>query len=75
MSSHPTILFRIRPTTYGSGPYHPAILQPDGRRSVWYWSNITLETRGEAYDWAARAIFDAEAEAQLIVNRWNLSAL
>lgn len=57
-------------TTYGPGPFHPAVR--DSRGSVWFWPNITYETEDEAVDWANTMLSDAEREAQTVVDLWNI---
>jgi hypothetical protein len=56
-------------TTYGSGPFHPAIAN-DGE--VYYWPNITYPTEDEAFTRADKALADAIAAADAVVNGWNI---
>jgi len=60
----------IMPTTYGLGPFHPAISTNAG---VWYWPNITYPTEEEAYLRAAEIVDDAIAQLQATVHGWNIA--
>jgi hypothetical protein len=61
--------FRSYATTYGTGPFHPAIR--DGR-DVWYWPNRTFMLEDDAYEAASLAIKDAWDAAQAVAKEWNV---
>jgi len=56
-------------TSYGSGPFHPAIRQG---RGLFYWPNRTFETEDEAQMTAQLALDDAYNAANALVVHWNL---
>lgn len=57
------------PTSYGIGPFHPAIR--NGNR-LWYWPNITFPTEDEAYRRAMICLSDAIQPASAVIDRWNI---
>lgn len=63
------LFFRQYATTYGTGPFHPAIQSDSG---VWYWPNITKATEQEAYEHAALALKEAYNAANAISQCWNV---
>ena|SRR5215469_1484441 len=63
------IEFATYATTYGAGPYHPAITT---RYSVAYWPNITFGNEDEAYAYASKALSDAYQAAANVANQWNI---
>lgn len=58
-------------TTYGLGPFYPAI--SIGSR-LWYWHELPHETEDEAYLCAAAFAKEAEDEANHVVSGWNVTA-
>ena len=59
----------IVPTTYGLGPFHPAIRNG---YDVWYWPNITFATEDEALHRATLSLADALQPMVDIVASWNI---
>lgn len=56
-------------TTYGSGPFYPAIRTGS---QFWYWPNITKASVSEAMEFAAKALADAQDAANAIASQWNI---
>jgi len=69
--STPTIRieFRTIASSYGAGPFHPA-LRTD--KDCMYWPNVTFHTEDEAYDFAAKALFHAYDAADQVAREWNI---
>lgn len=71
----PNVELRLRTTTKGLGPFHPAIQHTD-TGEIWYWPNITFPTEDKALEWAEAAFaanFTPHIIAmQEIVNNWNI---
>lgn len=65
----PIVEFATVATSYGTGPFHPAIR--NGKR-VLYWPNITKATEDEAYEFAAKALEDAYGAACEVADNWNV---
>lgn len=63
------IELRTQATTYGTGPYHPAIRTG---KDVMYWPNITFATEDEAYAWAAKSLYHAYDAADQVAREWNI---
>ena len=63
------IEFRTIASSYGLGPYHPAI-----RRGVncKYWPNVTFPTEDQAFDFAAKALKDAYDAAASVAREWYI---
>jgi hypothetical protein len=59
----------VIPTSYGPGPFHPAIR--NGSR-VWYWPNVTFATEDEAYWRALLSLADALQSTIEHVKTWNV---
>lgn len=59
----------IWPTSYGLGPFHPAIRNG---RTTWYWPNITFATEMEAYSRACCSLADALQPAINNIKEWNV---
>lgn len=61
-------------TSYGSGPFHPAIAKNIGlnRFDIYYWPNITFQTEQEAYDRASESLRDVYAAANDVCKDWNV---
>lgn len=58
------------PTSYGIGPYYPAIRDSVGKVYVW-WSVIKA-SEDEALDYAARAVNDCYEYAREVWKNWNV---
>ena len=56
-------------TSYGQGPFHPAI---QAYKTVHYWPNVTFHTEDEAYAFAAKALKDAYDAAAAVAQEWNI---
>lgn len=56
-------------TSYGTGPFHPAIRNGT---QVYYWPNITFATEDEAYGRAILSLSDALQPAIDNVKAWNV---
>jgi hypothetical protein len=63
------IEFATYATSYGTGPFHPAIRTGS---DVMYWPNIIKATEDEAYDFAAKALKDAYDAAASVAREWNI---
>jgi hypothetical protein len=59
----------LTPTTYGTGPFHPAVRFG---KVLHYWPNITQETEAAAYEWAQNAVDNALTTAQQHTDSWNI---
>jgi len=64
------IAYGVTPTTFGKGPFHPAVATSTG---LWYWPNITYPTEEAAFKRALEIVDGAFAPAQEIVNGWNVA--
>jgi hypothetical protein len=63
------IEFATHATSYGTGPFHPAIRAGS---DVKYWPNVTFHSEDEAYDFAAKALKDAYDAAASVAREWNI---
>ncbi len=59
----------VFPTSYGTGPFYPAIRNG---KQVYYWPNITFETENEACQRALVSLADALQPAIDHVKGWNV---
>lgn len=69
MVSGARISFTTFATSYGSGPFHPAI---QTGKEILYWPNRTFETEELAYEAAALALNDAYDAANGVARMWNI---
>lgn len=58
-------------TTYGLGPYHPAIRDLITNR-VWYWPGISKNSEDAAIKLAILAIKVAKDAAEAVANEWEI---
>ncbi len=63
------IEFRTIASSYGLGPYHPAIRCGTDCK---YWPNVTFLTEDQAFDFAAKALKDAYDAAAAVAREWNI---
>jgi hypothetical protein len=63
------IEFTTQASSYGTGPYHPALRTG---KATMYWPNITYHTEDEAYDFAAQALKRAWDAAAAVAQEWNI---
>lgn len=59
----------VIPTTYGTGPFHPAMRVG---AVVTYWPNVTYPTEDEAYAWAKTALEQVMFVPLRDMNAWNI---
>ncbi len=59
----------IYATTYGTGPFHPAIRNG---REVYYWPNVTFRDENAAYAKACETLADAQEAFNAVVRGWNI---
>lgn len=59
----------LTPTSYGSGPFHPAIRNG---RNLWYWPNITFPDEDSAYQRAVEALASVLHSAGQEMAGWNM---
>lgn len=57
-------------TSFGKGPFYPAIGHPNG--FVYYWPNRTFKTQEQACEAAALALKDAYDAANAVAAQWNI---
>lgn len=65
----PRIELATYATSYGLGPFHPAIRT---RLTIQYWPNVSMATEDEAYEYAARALKDAYDAGNAVAQQWNV---
>ncbi len=64
------IEFATQASSYGLGPFHPA-LRTAGTM-VMYWPNITFDNEDQAFDYAALALKRAWDAANAVAREWNI---
>ena len=66
---HVRIEFATVASSYGAGPFHPALRTG---KDCMYWPTITFHTEDEACGFAAKALEEAYDAATAVAEQWNV---